>query len=1251
MIALRYTPTQINYKLFQHKMKRFLSVLFILLSAFAKGQVKQFASVTTKTQLKNINFGADYVFVSDSNAYYKVCGCSADEIYSIAGLNSKVWKKVRDLDLINRLNTKFNTSDTAAMQAYRVPVTRTITINSVTYDLSLNREWTISTGSEYTLPAATGSILGGIKIGPGLTIDGAGVVSVSGGAISGGGAINSIAKWTGLTAVGNSIATDDGTTFKIGSGITSLSSAKFAVINGSTFGDVDIAGNGGSRIYFRDISRPTDKTIWEFLNFNSDFSISRLNDANSVRTTRFFISTDSAVGINTNAPSAALDVNGSFRVRSLVGASAGIDKVLTTDLAGNFVLRSNSATIGGSGTAGYLPTFTASNTIGSSQFYDAAGVSGAYGMVPSGAYKFEVNGALGSYGQIYSLGGASGLALTNRTTQTVAWSMYSGSGELNFYDASGTGTKLTLNTNGTLNAAADYSASYSDLSYVTKGWVVANTGGSYTDEMAQDAFAAMASSEFTYVDATPLLSINAIAQSKITGLIDTLANRARLVGGIVPTSQLPASIVGIVTVANFASLPATGAANTIYITTDNNKRWLWTGSAYVELGATPPVLSVNTLTGDVVLTASSVGAAPTTRTISINGTSQDLSANRTYTVNGYNVITDGTTSTTTSGYTTFKFRSADNKLTVAVTDNDATHGDNLLLTVNEANLTILQSQVTGLTGALGAKVATSTTITINGTALDLSANRSWTVGDFSSNTSTSVDGEIVLFSGTGGKTGKRATGTGIVKVTSGVFGTAVAADFPTLNQSTTGTASNVTGTVLIANGGTGQTSASAAFNALSPVTLLGDLITGSGANANSRVAGNTTTTKKFLVQTGNGTISALPAWDIIVGTDMPAFIGGDVTSSAGGTNLSIVNDAVTFAKIQNITASGKLIGRFTASAGDPQEITISTGLALDASGNLTASSLADGDKGDITVSGSGATWTIDAGTVTLAKMANMATASFIGRNTALTGVPEVLSATTVRTMLAINNVDNTSDAAKNSAAVTLTNKTITSLILTAGGTTAGTGPIKFSSGTGLLTAPEAGVFEYDNVVPYFTPTANRRGVVQADQFATIQADFTLASSTTAQSVFTATHDVVSLDGNTTYWFEGQYLLNTGIVTHTTAMGFALAGGATVTSMEYTAECWAGTANAVTASSTATVWWTTHVSGAASKVINVTNVQPWTIIKFKGVLRMNVAGTVTPQITFNAAPTGTNLTKVGSYIKFTPIGNGSVTSSGTGTQWN
>lgn len=44
----------------------------------------------------------------------------------------------------------------------------------------------------------------------------------------------------------------------------------------------------------------------------------------------------------------------------------------------------------------------------------------------------------------------------------------------------------------------------------------------------------------------------------------------------------------------------------------------------------------------------------------------------------------------------------------------------------------------------------------------------------------------------------------------------VAADVPILNQNTTGTASNVTGVVAIVNGGTGQITANAAFNALAP---------------------------------------------------------------------------------------------------------------------------------------------------------------------------------------------------------------------------------------------------------------------------------------------------------------------------------------------------------------------------------------------------------------------------------------------------
>lgn len=98
----------------------------------------------------------------------------------------------------------------------------------------------------------------------------------------------------------------------------------------------------------------------------------------------------------------------------------------------------------------------------------------------------------------------------------------------------------------------------------------------------------------------------------------------------------------------------------------------------------------------------------------------------------------------------------------------------------------------------------------------LKSNLGFGTGDASTNTATSVDSEIALFSSTTGKIIKRASTTGILKGTSGVLSaatsgtdyapgtsanttgivksttttgaltTAVAADFPTLNQDTTG---------------------------------------------------------------------------------------------------------------------------------------------------------------------------------------------------------------------------------------------------------------------------------------------------------------------------------------------------------------------------------------------------------------------------------------------------------------------------------
>lgn len=67
--------------------------------------------------------------------------------------------------------------------------------------------------------------------------------------------------------------------------------------------------------------------------------------------------------------------------------------------------------------------------------------------------------------------------------------------------------------------------------------------------------------------------------------------------------------------------------------------------------------------------------------------------------------------------------------------------------------------------------------------------------------------------------------------------------------------------------------------------------------------------------------------------------------------------------------------------------------------------VSDGDKGDITVSGGGTVWTIDAGSVTLAKQANMATASVVYRKTAGAGAPEVQTLATLKTDLGLTGTN------------------------------------------------------------------------------------------------------------------------------------------------------------------------------------------------------------------------------------------------------
>lgn len=117
------------------------------------------------------------------------------------------------------------------------------------------------------------------------------------------------------------------------------------------------------------------------------------------------------------------------------------------------------------------------------------------------------------------------------------------------------------------------------------------------------------------------------------------------------------------------------------------------------------------------------------------------------------------------------------------------------------------------------------------------------------------------------------------------------------------------GILIAANGGTGQSA-----------YTIGDLL----------YASSTTALSKLPIGTAGQILSVtagVPTW--ASGVAVTDGDKGDITVTTTGTVWTIDNDVVTFAKLQNITQA-RLLGRYTASTGDAQEITLGSGLTLNA---------------------------------------------------------------------------------------------------------------------------------------------------------------------------------------------------------------------------------------------------------------------------------------------------------------------------------
>jgi Repeat of unknown function (DUF5907) len=126
-------------------------------------------------------------------------------------------------------------------------------------------------------------------------------------------------------------------------------------------------------------------------------------------------------------------------------------------------------------------------------------------------------------------------------------------------------------------------------------------------------------------------------------------------------------------------------------------------------------------------------------------------------------------------------------------------------------------------------------------------------------------------------------------------------------------------------------------------------------------------------------------------------VGGDATLVPSTGVLTIANQAVSYAKIQNISATSRLLGRITAGAGSAEELTAANAWTI--LGAMPAAN-EPAHTGDVTNTAGSLALTIGNAAVTYAKMQNISAASLLlGRGSAAgAGSPQEITLGTNLTM-------------------------------------------------------------------------------------------------------------------------------------------------------------------------------------------------------------------------------------------------------------
>ncbi len=207
---------------------------------------------------------------------------------------------------------------------------------------------------------------------------------------------------------------------------------------------------------------------------------------------------------------------------------------------------------------------------------------------------------------------------------------------------------------------------------------------------------------------------------------------------------------------------------------------------------------------------------------------------------------------------------------------------------------------------------------------DLTAGRTFTLATGDANRTLDISAGSVTVT-TAGNALTSAASAGAQRTVLGL-GTA---DAPTFAGGTfTGALTVTTGGATITAGGLTVNAGGANVTG----TVTATTFSGSGASLTSLNASNLSSGTVATARLGTGTADGTTflrgdgTWATPAGGGVSDGDKGDITVSGSGTVWTIDNDAVTYAKLQNVSATQRLLGRNTAGAGDAEEVTLSQAL-------------------------------------------------------------------------------------------------------------------------------------------------------------------------------------------------------------------------------------------------------------------------------------------------------------------------------------